>query len=527
MLNNLGITKKEWQIVLIISLFFLTLTIVPYIYGYLISPPDKVFTGERINNVPDTNSYLAWIQQGRDGKLLFKQLNSSEAQPNVFFHPVFLLIGYVARWSNLPNIFFYHLFRVIAGLVFLLVGYIFITEFFLKKNERLTAFLIFCTSSGLGWIFHSAADFTQIEATNFLNIYESLLNPIALTLAILIFLNFLRFNSNKFIQRLISSAILTNLLIIIHSYDFILVACVLGIYTVYKSYSKKTLSYLRFYFYFIMLSFPAALWQVWVLQKNSVLGIWATIQAHVPYFNGSFSYIGGAGLLGLFSVIGLGLILARKEKKYTFLIIWFVITIFLLFGPVFPRFQRKLSIGIFIPLNMLATVGFLWWIKQFDFLNNKYISKAIFLLTILLLSFTSFSAVYADVKYMNLSQRPLYMDVTDYNAMDWLKHNASDNEAIISGFFMSNLLPGYSGKTVYIGHYDQTANFAGKYELTGNMLSSEIHFKDPLQKFLKDNNIGYIVVDSEVRSWGGLDVTNRNYLTLAYENADIQIYQVK
>ncbi len=50
--------------------------------------------------------------------------------------------------------------------------------------------------------------------------------------------------------------------------------------------------------------------------------------------------------------------------------------------------------------------------------------------------------------------------------------------------------------------------------------------KDPLLTFANRENITYIFVDEQVRSWGGLDTTNRPYLHMIYQNEDVQIYKV-
>ena len=59
-------TKKERSFLLFILLIFLLFQILPYLYGFIIQGPDKVFSGF-IMRWNDNNTYLAKMEQGFDG----------------------------------------------------------------------------------------------------------------------------------------------------------------------------------------------------------------------------------------------------------------------------------------------------------------------------------------------------------------------------------------------------------------------------------------------------------------------------
>ena len=124
------ITRKEWYWVALVSIIVMFFTLLPYIFGYLMTPSGQVFTGIHAINNGDTYSYLSWVEQGRLGHYFFKDLYSSEQQPALFFHPLFLFIGKVASLVHFSNIVFYHARRFIVGLIFLFISYITICYIF-------------------------------------------------------------------------------------------------------------------------------------------------------------------------------------------------------------------------------------------------------------------------------------------------------------------------------------------------------------------------------------------------------------
>jgi hypothetical protein len=519
------ISWREWRRVVIMVFIVMGVTLVPYIYGYATTPSDKVYTGIRLNNFPDTNSYLSWIEQGRELKPLFKQLNSSELQPALLFHPIFFATGVIARILSFPNVVAYHTVRFAAGVIFLLIGYYFLAHF-VEKQQRFFSFIMFATASGLGWLIFPSADITQIEATNFLNLYESLLNPISLAVMLLIFLQFIKSGPNSFKKQFVLLALLSNLLILIHSYDFIVVAAVLGVYSFYVFWSSRSRQIVRLYLYMIAVSFPAALWQVYVLQHNPVLGVWATLQSHVPFFPSLAFYAIGGGLPLILTFIAFGFIIEREQfDRYSFLVIWLAAAVFLLFNPIFGQFQRKLSIGLFIPLNILASIGLAYAFEPIKLWPR--LRKILVGIVVLVMTFTNFYVMWVDILYLRADSSPLYISRTQQQAMAWVKERISEDQVLLTGAGMGNLIPGQTGKAVYLGHYDQTVNFNSKYDLEKKILAQSPRATDPLRTFAKINSINYLVVDDEVRSWGSFNAADHPFLKLVYQNPDVQIYQVQ
>ena len=123
-------TRKQNIIVLIIILGVLVLTSLPYIVGILINSNDYFLGGNHLNQT-DLYVYISHIEQIKDGKILVANLFTSEKQTPVFFTPLWLVLGFIAKIFNLNVLLVFQLARILIGLIFLyFLFYYFLVLFF-------------------------------------------------------------------------------------------------------------------------------------------------------------------------------------------------------------------------------------------------------------------------------------------------------------------------------------------------------------------------------------------------------------
>jgi hypothetical protein len=524
---RISITPKEWTFAIVVSFCITASTFIPYAYGYLSAPHDKYYTSIGVNNNYDTPTYSAWIEQARRGHILFKELYSSEPQPRVLFHPVFFLLGTVARWTDMSSTVAYHVGRLIFAFAFFMLVYIFVAAITLEIGLRKFAFLLIATSSGLGVSLSSnLPNFWMTESTTYLSVYQLLLNGASLFIIVSIFLLALVFFQEKSRKWGLCAGILLLLLALIHTYDVIVVLAVLGAYSLYMVY-KKEIWVLRNYYIMVLVGFMGILWQIWVLWKNPILGIWTNFQTSVPA-PPFFQLALGFGLPVVLAVVGIFLSLRSTIIPYKFLSLWITMSVLLIYNPLLYRFQRKFADGLHIPLAMMA--AFVIY-TLFDKLGLKKGWGKNFILGVLVVYFSLANVliIWRDISFYKTRQLPYYIKMNEARAIDWLGSHGSNNDVILSGQELGNRIPGMNGKTVYMGHYDQTINFYEKYDLVQHLFASDVvpgpH--DPLLFFLKQNGITYILQDEEMKSWGTIKLDTKPYLSLAYQNSDVAIYQVR
>jgi hypothetical protein len=222
----------------------------------------------------------------------------------------------------------------------------------------------------------------------------------------------------------------------------------------------------------------------------------------------------------------MALVFYKKRTEYYFLIIWLAVSTILIYTPFLVRFQRKLGEGLHIPIIIVGFLGLQWFVNEVT-LKWRIPKKAFYGFFIVYFSLTNMQILWNDIKIYSTETAPYYLSISQYRAIEWLKKNTDINQSILSGYNISNLIPGVAGRTVYLGHYDQTINFNEKYDLAQRIIASHPKHGDPLEFFATDNGIDYIVVDEEVRSWGNYPVSSRPYLTLVYSDADVEIYKVQ
>src|SRR5215813_3358712 len=99
--------RRAFRDVWIIWLVLSVLTTAPYIVCWVKAPADKVFTGV-LTAHDDTFTYLAWVKEARDGRLLLCDQFTSEPQHCEFFLPLWVFLGRASRLTGTPIVVVFH-----------------------------------------------------------------------------------------------------------------------------------------------------------------------------------------------------------------------------------------------------------------------------------------------------------------------------------------------------------------------------------------------------------------------------------
>ena len=115
--SAIGAIRDVWLIWLIVSI----LTTLPYVAAALRTPSDHIFTGV-LSAYDDTFTYYAWMREGANGHLLMCDPFTSEPQRCEFFLPLWAVLGFISRVTNIPIPATFHIARVLAALFLLVVA---------------------------------------------------------------------------------------------------------------------------------------------------------------------------------------------------------------------------------------------------------------------------------------------------------------------------------------------------------------------------------------------------------------------
>lgn len=192
----------------------------------------------------------------------------------------------------------------------------------------------------------------------------------------------------------------------------------------------------------------------------------------------------------------IGVLIAIKKggiKNLSIIIITAIVYSFLFSPPLnrlfgisnfrFHNFPTPVFLGIFSFYTLIVLGSYLR--------NLRHLSYLVIGLFILLSSLSYF-AVYRQISSeFNNYPYNVYIPQNLYDGFLWIKNNTNQNGIILTRFITGNMLPGISGRKVFIGHQISTINFPAKQAFVEKFYSNQMTIKEA-QKFLKDNKIDYV-----------------------------------
>ncbi len=533
--------KKEYFFFILITIFVLVFSNIYLFYGIFSPKNGLTYLGRRVINSQDTYTYVAFIEQAKQGKILFENLYTTEPQTASLIRPSYYLLGRVASVLDISSIAAYHLGRIIFSIAFCLVLYIFLGIFFSTYKRRLLAYTIIIATTGLGFLvgnlWSQVSDAWIPESNTFLSLQEAPHFILSQALMLLTFLFILKgwgiaYDKNKIKRRtvyLLFSFISLFLLTFEHPYDLLLCTGTILASAVYLGLFQKVkrsvliISSLGA----VVVCLLGLLYQYTETLRNPILSNWAA-QSKSP---NPMDYILGYGILIPFAVFGLERYLTQKKFSQILIVSWVGVTSVLLYSPVF--FQRRLSEGFHIPLGILGAEGLI--ITAF-FVSRLFIPKVrrmvsyIFVIIIVsVMCVGTILGVQQDVRTVNndtIGAYYYYMLNDEIKAMDFLKHQTGEKDIILSNWFYGNVIPGVTGRKVYIGHKAQTNQFESKIRTINKFLLNKN--VDEAYRFLKDNNITYLYLggNDSILTYG-FKPEKKPYLIKIYDEGQAKIYRVR
>lgn len=511
--------------------YFLTfaISILPAIMGYL-AQNNNHFSG--LASPTDANTYLSFMNQAKEGHVLFTNMYTSEDVPYILLRPTYLIAGWVAYITSLPNVFAYHLFRIIGILLFIFFLNKLISLYFKSKKERFVILLLCLFASGFGFILrildlfirkdYISIDVWVADANNFLILlgHPHTIFSIAFMAAGAYY--FLKWNKSLQIHDIIKSAFFAFVLGFEHLYSVITLCLSIGIFILIQFISKKQIHWKKvrhllifaaiviipfIYTFVVFTRFPS--FESWNMQNM-------LDTPKIPYV------IAGYGLM--FIALILTILSKNKEtkKEEAWFMVYWILTVFILIYSPF-NIQRKFLEGVHIPFGIVTGI-FLFALlrpKLSKTLDGNKASYAIFLLV----AFMLLTNIYIyTVQLTSLDNgrgyfpysvnRYLYNE--EVEALKWLSSNSEPDAVILSAYNIGNYIPSYMNRKVYLGHWAQTIDFEKKAKEVNDFYKGE--------KSLP-NGVKYV--------WYGVDEKrlNQNFIQpynskIAYQNSRVTIYKI-
>ena len=516
------VVRREWAWVAIVSACVVALASLPYIVVYFTTPPSLRFVGTLLNPL-DGDTYLAKMQFGAQGDWLFHLPYTAQDHPGALVLTHYLALGHVAAWTRLPIPLVYHLARALAGFALLLAIYALITHMTQNLTERRIAFLFVALSSGLGWLavmfgHLGTSDLVIPESNTFYSLH---INPhfpaaMALMVGMLGQVSKFKFQISKAAGGRRSAASETVFLTaaslalaIVQPFAVVTVYVTLGVYLTLCWWRDRRIAWPTVWRTLIagMVTLPLLVYALWVTQADPVLRGWAAqnLTPSPPVWD----YVLGYGLILVLAVPGAIAAVRRRGNTDLLLLAWVGVTALLLYVPF--AMQRRFSLGLHIPLAILAAIGLCRIAKR------KLVIGPIFAATLLTTSLVIVLALGGGLKH----DPRLFVSRDEATAMDWLHDHTPRGAVVLASPEMGLFIPAWAGRRVVYGHPFETVD-AERTKVRVETFFASGTDNAERDAMLREWHVTFVFVGPRERAIGLTDPPPGRE---AFRNATVTIYQ--
>jgi hypothetical protein len=536
------ISRQEWHFVWAIIAAVLVFTSLPYLYGYLSSPPDKQFMGLMLD-VPDHTQYLSWWRGFQSSLLVSNKLTPEPNEP-VFFNLLWWVLAQISRWTGLGCAPVYQAFRWIAGGSFLWAAYRLIAHFLPDVSQRRTAFLLVTFSSGLGWVLvvlkYTLAkgellfplDVYIAEGNSFLCILGYPHFAFAVAFIALTFELIWRGWKVEQTKHMVIAGVLALLLGWMHAYDLLLIYGVMGTFALLVWLKQRAFPWRLFWggvivfalscsgaVYSVILTTVDPLWEE-VLAQFANAGVYSPSPPHMVVLFGFPLIVAAATGIGL---------ACRKQwsEGNLFVVGWFLAGTALNYIP--TDFQIHMLNSWQIPMMILVTKGLHDFIVPSvanwrPGLGEKASRWAVTAFVIAVLPTNLYLWAW---RFVDLARHdyPYYLYQDDVATLEWLRDNTSPDSVVLCSLTVGQYVPALSGNTAFLAHWAQTVDFYDKRERAARFFDAEVDDAERLET-IQTFGVDYVFYGPAEQALGEYNPATSSLFHLVFSNPKVKVYQV-
>lgn len=519
-------------ILLIILALALITTSVP-IVNWLRRAPGSVFTGYSYESIGDIFVYLNFIEQAKNGAMLFTDMFTPEPHDPVLFHVLYFVIGRFARWFSLSPLVAWH-----AARILLIAPLIILLERFLRclpwdTVTRRVAFVSVLVTGALSITFSEASTFTSL-------LYSP--TQIGTILCTLLFFHlFLRSVQGPvpWWQRT-PLFFLPVLQAFLQPYALILWMTV-PVAFVFIALLRRSMGLwraLKLVLYPVAGIGLAYSLLAFMVLSSPILSSWS-LNAQGSWWTWTYTLLLAGGLAPLAII---GFFGARRRFSNTYglvLALWFLLGVVLAVSP-YPYGYRIFS-TLHLPLAVLAAPGIVWlWRRPSG--GHGFRAIAILFLTLSLADNSRHLAVNLSGRYYGSDRRYLATDIAD--AIRWVRQSTPSTSLFLASPFWDTLLAQQMYRRTYSTMGWQTTRHTERIPEAVSVYNGELDAGE-LSRWVRTNGISYIFVSSLERSHGvgrirdaeerkidvavdfRFDAARYPFLREAFRNETVIIYSVE
>jgi hypothetical protein len=544
---------SEFKFPAAITGLVLVFTSLPYLFGYLRTPQNKVFMGIMLD-VPDTTQYWAWMREMGHTWVIANPLTSEPNDP-VFFNLLWGFLGHFQALTGLEQVWVYQLFRSGAIGLFGWLAWLFCKFIFARPLAYRTAYVLILLGSGWGWLPVAIKQFTGTlsnplavfiaEPNGFYSAlaFPHLIFSAALLLAIFR-LTLVAGESGRF-GPVWAAAGLALVLGLEHTYDLIIVYAVLGAYWLWRVARFRCIEWfwIRLGLVIGLVSALPSLYSAYLTVANPTWkGVLAQYGNGLVYTPDPFNLVILMGPLLLLAFLGLlapapptlkpmesGQARAANERL-EFIKVWFVAGCFLIYIP--TDFQVKMLNGWQVPVFLLAVaailgpvrgvLGSLKWRSERVTWSSWFEPGLCALLLAVALPTTLYLFSWRLVD-LNRATAPYYLEKDELAAMAWLEKPPQGPGIVLSSEILGQYLAPRTGQRPFLAHWAMTLEYYKKRDLAAEALNPATS-SERRAAILAEYHIKYLLYGSAEKRAAPELTDPRLQKAFSFPQADVYIY---
>jgi hypothetical protein len=488
----------EYRLPLLMGLVLAIVTAVPYLYAYATQPSGHVFMGFFYLG-DDANTYLAKMRQGWEGSWSWQNRYTTESSPAAYLFMFWIVLGHVAAALNLPLIVVFHLARIAAAFALMAAAWLFIRHFIQDPAARRFAFYFCAIGLGMGYVIQALGhpvifgnvtdtlDWRMPELTAF---YSVLALPhfawsgvfAALGCALTL----------RAIQRAsLGLAVLAGAAWLgqasIHPQMPILMGGATAVALILRPAPPRGWVAAALAF---TIPAPYILYSYLAFVGNPEVQRW-TFHSKNALPPETISFLLAIAPQLLLALVGIPGAIRRRTREDVFLVAWLVLLAAILYLPnPAGDLRRRFLDGLYLPLVVLAARG-----MYEEILPRLRSVRARALIPFSYVAFAAVGSAFLVLAPLAVAAEPQYnMPTAAYDGLMWLGGEPSGRVLSMPGVGL--YVPAYSSDTVYVGHYDETFDYANKTKTALRLLTGQAD----IEQFIQDNHIRYVIWTADLKT---------------------------
>jgi hypothetical protein len=528
-------TRRFWVLFFVTGLFLLLISL-PYLFAGSTSGNDYVFAGF-LNNPLDGNTYLAKMYQGWRGDLRFQLPYTAEPGAGGYINMLYLALGHLARWLNVPILCIFHISRILSSLLLTWSIWCFYGCIFSNSRLQKSAFVLTLFGSGMGWILLATGAFTSdfwvAETYPWLSAYTNPHFPLGLGLILWLVMPGDGYYKNPLVVFFIAL-----LLGLVSPFGILVSVMVLGgvsLLNIIQNFGRghdKSIALLwslvdRRMIWVFLGGGPILVYDYWAIYSDPVLSgwnaqnltlsppLWDLVVSLSPIL--LFAIIGGWHVARGFRTREEGNSPSIDTINVQLLLVWALIGFIVVYLPF--SLQRRFMMGYFIPFAGLAAYGL-------DHLFHDRLRQYTVAFTILLVFsvLTNMIIILAGVGAVTSHDPKIYLTKGEDQALEWLAANTSSDALILASPEMGLWIPAHTGRRVIYGHPYETVDAEAEEEAVLDFFTGKMDATKE-NEFLSSRGVDYVFYGPHEQALGDLTMNDR--LKPVFDSAGVTLYAVQ